>query len=136
VAFDTPLVRVTEIRSTITLGTYGLVAELPLQIESYSTDALSQPMTPERTRRSTIVRLSGAGEEGLGEDATPIESEQVAFQQAAPTLPLAGDSTVDSFSSHLATLELIPASSEWAMLRSFRQWAFESAALERWTRST
>jgi len=117
--------------STVTVGqTYALVADLPLQIESYSVAPLSAPMGPDRIRRTTHVQLSGAGEEGIGEDATPIEEDQLAFQEAAPTLPVAGEWTIDSFSSHLAALDLYPAPPVHERLRSFRRWAFESAALD------
>ncbi len=110
--------------------TYALVADLPLQIESYSLEPLSAPMGPDRVRRTTVIRLSGAGEEGIGEDATPIEEDQIAFQEAPPTLPVAGDWTVDSFSAHLATLDLYPKPPAHDRLRSFRRWGFESAALD------
>lgn len=76
-----------------------------LQIESYSIAPLSAPMGADRVRRTTLVRLSGAGQEGVGEDATPIEEDQIAFQQAAPTQPVSGDWMFASFSSHLATLD-------------------------------
>ena len=117
--------------STVTVGhTYALVADLPLRIDSYSLAPLSAQMGLDRVRRTTLVRLAGAGEEGVGEDATPIEEDQLAFQEAAPTLPVAGDWTVDSFSMHLATLDLYPRPPEHDRLRSFRRWAFESAALD------
>ncbi|HUA02911.1 MAG TPA: hypothetical protein VMB27_03340 [Solirubrobacteraceae bacterium] len=115
----------------VTVGqTYALVADLPLRIDSYSIAPLSAPMGPDRVRRTTLIRLAGAGEEGVGEDATPIEEDQIVFQEAAPTLPVAGDHTVDSFSSHLATLDLYPKPPAHDRLRSFRRWAFESAALD------
>ena len=110
--------------------TYALVADLPLRIDSYSTAPLSAPMGPDRIRRTTLVRLAGAGEEGVGEDATPIEEDQVAFQEAAATLPVAGEWTFDSFSTYLATLDLYPEPPQHDRLRSFRRWAFESAALD------
>jgi L-alanine-DL-glutamate epimerase-like enolase superfamily enzyme len=112
-------------------GTYSLVAELPLQIESYSLEPLSQPMGPERVRRTTVIHLSGGGEHGAGEDATPIEDEQAAFQAAGATLELAGEWTIDSFSAHVAALELVPSSSTMSeLVRRFRQWGLESAALD------
>jgi hypothetical protein len=83
-----------------------MVADLPLRIDSYSIASLSAAMGPERVRRTTLIRLAGAGEEGVGEDITPVEEDQPTFQEAAPTLSFAGDWTVDSFSSHLATLDL------------------------------
>jgi len=66
--------------ATAAEGTYGLIADLPLQIEGYSLEPLSQPMSEERVRRTTIIRLWGGGEEGAGEDATPVEDQQLAFQ--------------------------------------------------------
>ncbi len=117
--------------STATVGqTYASVAGIPLQIESYSLEPLSAPMEPDRIRRTTVIRLAGAGEEGIGEDATPIEEDQVAFQEAAPTQPVSGEWTIDSFSAHLATLDLHPKPTEHDRLRSFRRWGFESAALD------
>jgi hypothetical protein len=116
---------------TVTVGqTYATVADLPLRIDSYSIASLSAAMGPERVRRTTLIRLAGAGEEGVGEDITPVEEDQPTFQEAAPTLSFAGDWTVDSFSSHLATLDLHPQPLEHDRLRSFRRWAFESAALD------
>jgi L-alanine-DL-glutamate epimerase-like enolase superfamily enzyme len=112
-------------------GTYALIAALPLQIDTYSLEPLSQPMGAERVRRTTIIHLSGGGEHGAGEDATPIEDEQLAFQGAGATLGLAGEWTIDSFSAHVATLELVPPSSQMSeLVRRFRQWGLESAALD------
>ena len=123
--------------STITVGqTYASVADLPLRIDSYSIAPLSAPIGPDRFRRTTLIRLVGGGEKGVGEDATPVEDDQIAFQKAAPTLPVAGDWTVDSFSSHLATLDLYPEPPVHDRLRSFRRWAFESAALDLALRQT
>jgi hypothetical protein len=117
--------------STVTTGqTYALVAGLPVQIESYSIAPLSAQMGPDRVRRTTLIRLTGAGQEGVGEDTTPIEEDQLAFQEAIPTLPIAGEWTLYSFSSHLAALDLYPKPPVHDRLRSFRRWAFESAALD------
>ena len=118
------------VRPAAVAETYALVAELPLQVESYSVSPLSHEFTAEFTRRTTVIRLSGRGEEGVGEDATPTEADQLAFQQATPTLPLSGQWTIDAFSSHLATLDLFPTPPPHERLRSFRRWAFESAALD------
>jgi hypothetical protein len=111
-------------------GTYALLAELPLQIDTYATEPLSGKLSAERIRHTTVIRLLGDGQEGVGEDVTPTEPEQLAFQQAAATLALSGEWTIDSFSSHLATLELFPSPPPHELLRPFRRWAFESAALD------
>jgi len=118
-----------EVRSTVVGETYRLIADLPVQIDAYGLESLSQQMTAERTRRTTLICVVGGGEAGVGEDATPIEAEQLAFQERGASLPVAGRWTIDSFSAHLASLELIsPGPHERA--RSFRQWGFESAALD------
>ena len=65
-----------------------------------------------------MIHLLGAGEEGVGEDTTYSEEEQLAFQQAGPVLPLAGSHTLESFSARLEEMD------------SHRRWGFESAALD------
>jgi hypothetical protein len=118
-----------DLRSTVSGETYALIADLSLQIDSYGLEPLSEQMTAERTRRTTLIRLVGDGEEGVGEDATPIEAEQLAFQERAASLLVAGQWTIDSFSAHVSNLELIPPGPH-ERARSFRQWGFESAALD------
>ena len=59
-------------------------------------------------RKSTIFVLQGGGEEGRGEDVTYEPEAHDAQQQAGPVLELAGEWTFDSFSEHLATLDLVP----------------------------
>lgn len=110
--------------------TYALVANLPLQIESYSVEPLSAPTGPDHVRRTTHVHLAGAGKDGIGEDISPVEEEQLGSEEATPSLPIAGEWTIDSFSSHLAGLDLYPTPPAHDRLRSFRRWAFESAALD------
>jgi len=118
------------VQSTLTASTWTLVAALPVEIDSYSIIPLAQPFSPAFTRRTTVIYLHGGGEDGAGEDATPTEPDQLAFQQAELSLPLAGDWTLASFSAHLQTLDPLPVAPPHPSLRSFRRWAFESAALD------
>jgi hypothetical protein len=117
-------------RATAAGGSYALLARLPLEVESYSLEPLSQEMATLGTRRTTVIHLAGAGQDGIGEDITPTEPDQLAFQQAEPALALAGRWTIDSFSSHLDTVELFPTPPISPLLRTFRRWALESAALD------
>ena len=110
--------------------TYRLIAELPLAIDAYTLAELSAPMGPDRTRYSTEIQLAGGGEMGVGEDATPVQEEQFAFQRSGTTLPLAGEWTIDSFSTHVGTLDLLYDPELPAQLASFRRWGLESAALD------
>ena len=70
-----------------------------------------------------LVRLVGGGEEGLAEDITLFMSE-------APALPLEGEWTMESFCEHLATVEQWPEPPEWEMGRRWRNWSYESSALD------
>jgi L-alanine-DL-glutamate epimerase-like enolase superfamily enzyme len=101
--------------------TYALIADLPLQIDAYSIEPLERHAAP--PRRTAAIVLHGADETGVGEDITPTGVEH-------PALPLAGDWTIDAFSRHLATLDLFRGPPPHPMLRPFRRWAFESAALD------
>jgi L-alanine-DL-glutamate epimerase-like enolase superfamily enzyme len=110
---------------------WNRIAGLPLFIESHALERLESPAPAERV--SIHVRLRGGGVDGLGEDVGgPMveEDEGAAFASAAPSLPLAGEWTLASFTRHLAGLDLWPAPPRWDVARRFRNWAFESAALD------
>jgi hypothetical protein len=70
-----------------------------------------------------LVRLTGGGEDGYGEDITLFMSE-------APAPPLEGEWTIRSFCSHLATVEQWSEPPEWEMSRRWRNWSYESSALD------
>ena len=109
---------------------YPAVADLPLEVDSYELDRLERPVSGEFTRVTTVVRLRGRGEEGLGEDVTYDADDHDAQQQAGSFLPLAGRHTLDGFSSLLAELDLFPSPPQRDVYRLYRRWAFESAALD------
>jgi L-alanine-DL-glutamate epimerase-like enolase superfamily enzyme len=112
------------------MGTYDLVADLPLRIEGYALDGLVQDVSSDFERKSTIIRLQGAGEEGLGEDVAYEAVDQEIAQKAGPILPLAGDWTLRSFSQALAGMKLFPEPPQRDVSRLYRVWAYESAALD------
>ena len=113
------------------MTTYARVADLPLTIDGYSLEVLSRTVSSGFERVSTVIHLRGAGEEGLGEDVTYDAAEHHVQSERGPELPLAGTWTFDSFSQHLATLDLFPAASpRWDVFRNYRTWGFESAALD------
>jgi hypothetical protein len=93
-------------------------AELPLEVESYALERLEKPVTRGFTRVTTVIRLSGGGEEGLGEDVTWYVEHHDREQAAGPVLPLAGSWTLASFSAGLEIPD------------PHRRWAYESAALD------
>ncbi|MDQ3357176.1 MAG: hypothetical protein M3502_10860 [Actinomycetota bacterium] len=112
------------------MRTYPVLADLPLEIEAYELEGLERDVSSEFTRLSTVIRLRGGGHEGVGEDVTYEGLDQLALQDAGPSLPLAGRHTVESFSRLLEGLELWPSPPEREPSRDYRRWAYESAALD------
>jgi L-alanine-DL-glutamate epimerase-like enolase superfamily enzyme len=114
----------------VTVALFDRVRDLPLVVEGYDLDAHEYTPRPDFTRRTTVVRLAGAGEEGVGEDVTYDGDLQEAQQARGAVLPLSGDWTLESFSRHLGTVPLFPEEPERRDYLDYRRWAFESAALD------
>jgi len=112
------------------VSTWERLAGLELRIEDYSLEPLQAKVSSAFERKSTIIRLRGDGEEGLGEDVTYDAVDHEILQAAGPTLPLAGEYTIESFSAHLAGLELFPEPPAREVSSRYRTWAYESAALD------
>ncbi|MDP8910729.1 MAG: hypothetical protein M3M94_01530 [Actinomycetota bacterium] len=112
------------------MRTFDHLADLPLQVEAYELEGLERVVSSGFTRFTTVVRLRGRGQGGVGEDVTYGEAEQRAQQHAGPILPLAGSYTLASFSDRLAELDLFPTSPAQEAFLDYRRWGFESAALD------
>ncbi|MCW3067167.1 MAG: hypothetical protein JWN32_4339 [Solirubrobacterales bacterium] len=112
------------------------LARLPLVVEGYGLERLETPRWAGVERSTTMIRLRGAGTDGLGEEITAFAEEQEALHAAGPSLPLAGEWTLEGFCAHLATLEQWPAPPRWEPARLWRNWAYESAALDLALRQT
>ena len=112
------------------MATYDSVRELPLEIESYSLEPLEVQASHDFSRRTTVIHFQGGGHEGVGEDVTYSGEDQAALQDEGPTLPLAGEHTLDSFSQLLEHLALFPEGPGMEAFRDYRRWAYESAALD------
>jgi hypothetical protein len=106
------------------------VAELPVEIEDYALEGLEQAVSSDFLRKSTLIRLRGGGEEGVGEDVTYDAEDHDILQSAGPSLPLAGRFTLAAFSEHLAGLPLFPEPPQREVSQRYRTWAYESAALD------
>ena len=104
-----------------TAGELPGLGDLPLRVDGYELEVGT---------RSTVVRLRGAGLEGIGEDFTWAPSDQLGFRLAGEVLALSGDWTVQEFSKRLAQLDLFPSGPSDPAFRRLRRWAFERAALE------
>jgi len=108
---------------------YDVLRELPVQVDSLETEMLARSISPEFTRKTTVIHLRGDGEEGLGEDVTYAPAEHDADRFPRPEL--AGEWTLASFAARLDQVDLFPAGEPGqAAFRDYRRWAFESAALD------
>jgi L-alanine-DL-glutamate epimerase-like enolase superfamily enzyme len=115
---------------------YDLVRGLPLVVEEYSLEGREQNVSSGFLRKTTVIGLTGAGEEGLGEDVTYEAAEHDAQLARGPVLPLSGAWTLESFSEHLATVPLFEQEPERHAFVDYRRWGFESAALDLALRQT
>src|SRR3954469_23684576 len=106
------------------------IAELPLVVEACEYDRLHATFAQEFERFTTHVRLIGGGTDGLGEDVSVFREDGTALHETRPHLPLEGTWTLAGFCDHVATLELWPEPPEHDLALNFRNWAFESAALD------
>lgn len=115
---------------------YDRIAELPLTIESVSTERRERETSSEFTRVTTEFSLLGptpAGDgtvTGRGEDVTYETADHDALAESG--LPdLTGEYTLDSFSTRLEELDLFPAGGpDREVFRNYRRWGLESAALD------
>jgi hypothetical protein len=112
------------------MTTWNRLSELPLRIESYEIERLSARLTHDFERKTDVVHLRGEGHEGLGEDVSPHEDEPSTLSAVGPVLPLAGEWTLGSLCEHLHELDQWPVPPQWDVARRWRNWAFESAALD------
>ena len=110
--------------------TWVRLRELPLTIESYAFERLSAQFSYGHERVTTRIRLRGGGREGHGEDVSPHEAEDGTLHVLGPVFPLVGEWTLEAFCDHLGSIEQWPVEPPWDMMRRFRNWAFESAALD------
>lgn len=112
------------------MSTWDLLAELPVEIEDYALQGLRADVSSDFERKSTLICLRGAGEEGIGEDVTYDAVDHEVMQTAGPTLPLAGRFTLASFGERLAGLSLFAEPPQRDVSQRYRTWAYESAALD------
>ena len=112
-------------------STFARLAELPVTIDSYALEGMSKHVSSGFERLSTVIRLRGEGEEGVGEDVVYDAPDHLALQQAGPVQPLPGSWTLAELVAHVDALDLFPVEPERGEVsRLYRRWAFQSAALD------
>jgi hypothetical protein len=113
------------------MASFDAIADLPLEIEACEFEGL-EVVVGDFERLTTIVKLRGGGEEGIGEDVVYDGVDHVAQQSQGPPEGLAYSGTFAGFSAHLDPIDLFPAGppAREEPSRDYRRWAFESAALD------
>ncbi len=110
---------------------YDAVADLELKIESYDLNQRERETSSGFTRATTVISLHGEDKTGKGEDITYDNEAHDLFATMSQSLPITGTYKLNEFSDHISELDLFfgedPAQS---IFRNYRQWAFESAALD------
>jgi L-alanine-DL-glutamate epimerase-like enolase superfamily enzyme len=112
-------------------ATYSRVADLPVWIDHCELLPLARDTSSGFTKVSIVVRLTGDGHEGQGEDITWDQIDQIEQLRRAGDLSwLRGRRSVEEFSTLLGLADLFPVEPIRDSSRLYRRWAFESAALD------
>jgi hypothetical protein len=111
------------------VATFDPLAELPIEIDGYELEGLVH-QAGGFERLTTVIRMRGGGEEGLGEDVTYEGVDHIALQDAGPVHDLTSPSTVGELCELIGSLDLFPQEPNRDVSRLFRRWGFESAALD------
>jgi L-alanine-DL-glutamate epimerase-like enolase superfamily enzyme len=107
------------------------LAQLPIEVEGYELEDRDRRFSPKFTRGSTVIRLRGRGEEGVGEDVVYTVLDHIAHRDAGPVHDLTAPRTLGELCELIGGLDLFPGSPpEYEASRHYRRWAFESAALD------
>lgn len=111
---------------------YGILAKLPLYIESYTLEPHALTVSGGMERHTTVVQLHGKGLVGEGEDVTYETADQLNFQKAGAYLDFSRVRNLEEFCEMVAALGLFPEGQppKQEVFRNYRRWAFESAALD------
>jgi hypothetical protein len=113
------------------VSTFDKLAGLGLQVDGYELEGLRANVSSGFERLSTVVRLFGDGEDGVGEDVVYDAVDQTALQEAGAVLDLAGRYTLGEFCERINDLDLFGVEPQRGEVsRLYRRWTFHSAALD------
>jgi len=111
------------------MSTWSRLAGLRLSLDTVDLSPRSLAVGPQFDRRTTVVRFTGAGVQGLGEDVVYDAAEQERFQRSAIDWP-SGEFDLAGFSETLDRIELFERHPHQKAYLDYRRWALESAALD------
>jgi len=89
-------------------SSYDAIKDLPLVVEGCAFEGL-EFQVGEFERLTTVIKLRGAGEEGIGEDVVYDAVDHIGQQSHGPPDGLAHSGTFDEFSTVLDGIDLFPA---------------------------
>jgi hypothetical protein len=113
------------------MGTFELLADLPLTVASYELEGLQRDVSSGFRRQSTVIHLHGDEAEGIGEDVVYDAEDHEHLQAAGAYLDIAGETTLGDFCARIDALDLFPVEPlRGEVSRLYRRWAFHSAALD------
>ncbi len=113
------------------MPSFDAIADLLLEVESCEFEGREITLGSFE-RLTTIVKLRGGGEEGIGEDVVYDAIDHVGQQDHGAPDGLAFSGSFAEFSDHLEGIDLFPAGPpvREEISPAYRRWAFESAALD------
>jgi len=111
------------------MTTYDALRNLDLVVDDVSFGRHERATSSGFDRVTTVVELAGEGATGRGEDVTYETEHHDTLQEHGPW-DLAGDFSLESFSSSLDERDLFPDDPERDVFRNYRRWGVESAALD------
>ena len=114
------------------MSDWDKVRGLAVEIEGYELERLEREVSSGFSRVTTLIRVHGGGQTGIGEDVVYDAEDHDAAQTAGPVLPLAGRHTLGSLSDLLGETDLFPGQPPLRgdVSRLYRRYAYESAALD------
>jgi L-alanine-DL-glutamate epimerase-like enolase superfamily enzyme len=112
------------------VSVFEQLADLPVEVSAYELEGHDREYGS-FTRPSTIVRLRGSGQEGIGEDVVYDVLDHIAHRDAGPVHDLSGPGNLGGLCELLAELDLFSSAAPVReSSRHYRRWAYESAGLD------
>lgn len=112
------------------MRTYDRLAGLDVAIERVTFEDIQEVVSAGFIRRSTIIRFSGDGLDGVGEDVIYEPEDHGVLQHFGLRLPPPGRYTIDSYSNALEERWLFAFNPARPVSANYRRWAIESAVLD------
>jgi len=110
---------------------YDHVTDLELRVDEYDLEQHERDTSSGFTRTTTVVSLHGDDETGQGEDVTYDNEAHYTLYDSSGEFTVTGEYTLDKFSEQISDIDLFLGNEpNQSIFRNYRQWAFESAALD------